>query len=823
MQTPIEFAQNFLVQVYTKQDAAAALACLSPDMIWVTPEKSVHLKEQKEVYDFLKEQIKAAGEKYYVDVSNMMSDPSAENIRTVTFDVNFVPVDPTKTIICRTSFVIRSANDGWEILFFHMSRKFSLSNPEPFHEFIEYLPEPFLIVRGHGTGDLRLAYQNSWFLSHLGYTKKEFDKLSKKNQFFMFLPADRDQLVKLFAEPVRNTLRLRVTAKRKNGSDFHFEVAGRYAFTEEDAKISYLEFHAIDDMLKKQRADLDAAAESHLKEIEKIQDERDSLQSKLDSYDSDKEAEIKAVKEDATKRIDEVRNESADRVELERKKTAKILEASKQEQERVRKEIEQEKETALSEQKEEAEKKLAEQKAESDKAYEEARTAAAELLSKTKEEDQAKIDSLSENVKDLSSQLEEANAQTEELRNKLEESEAAAKKAEEGRKEFLARCQDELRKPSEATLALLSSIEAGGLGEKQKDSVEKIREASSSMLDMVDSLLSASSIDNHRRTLKNEEFVFPDMLREIRLSVSRRCRKKNISLRFEVQEGIPEVCIGDREALKRVLLNILDNSIRYTGEGGQISFEAAMQRMEGNECPMSFSIIDTGVGIEDSLLPVLFEPFTRGTVPTEDPDDYPGFGLGLATANSFVKMMGGSIGVTSTPGVGSYFTVQVRLTAAMDQHGRLKEARDIGRDAQGETPQTQIPKGEFSGVRVLLVEDDPLSIEQIRELLARKGIAAVRSSSGSEAVRLFRANPAGTYGAVLVDYHMPVMDGLETARRIRGIEKERKEKPTPIIALTQSAFEEDMAASLGGTIDAGLGKPVDPAKLYSLLNQVLKK
>ena len=228
-----------------------------------------------------------------------------------------------------------------------------------------------------------------------------------------------------------------------------------------------------------------------------------------------------------------------------------------------------------------------------------------------------------------------------------------------------------------------------------------------------------------------------------------------------------------------------------------------MQRMEGNECPMSFSIIDTGVGIEDSLLPVLFEPFTRGTVPTEDPDDYPGFGLGLATA--------------------SYFTVQVRLTAAMDQHGRLKEARDIGRDAQGETPQTQIPKGEFSGVRVLLVEDDPLSIEQIRELLARKGIAAVRSSSGSEAVRLFRANPAGTYGAVLVDYHMPVMDGLETARRIRGIEKERKEKPTPIIALTQSAFEEDMAASLGGTLDAGLGKPVDPAKLYSLLNQVLKK
>ena len=744
MQTPIEFAQNFLVQVYTKQDAAAALACLSPDMIWVTPEKSVHLKEQKEVYDFLKEQIKAAGEKYYVDVSNMMSDPSAENIRTVTFDVNFVPVDPTKTIICRTSFVIRSANDGWEILFFHMSRKFSLSNPEPFHEFIEYLPEPFLIVRGHGTGDLRLAYQNSWFLSHLGYTKKEFDKLSKKNQFFMFLPADRDQLVKLFAEPVRNTLRLRVTAKRKNGSDFHFEVAGRYAFTEEDAKISYLEFHAIDDMLKKQRADLDAAAESHLKEIEKIQDERDSLQSKLDSYDSDKEAEIKAVKEDAAKRIDEVRNESADRVELERKKTEKILEASKQEQERVRKEIEQEKETALSEQKEEAEKKLAEQKAESDKAYEEARTAAAELLSKTKEEDQAKIDSLSENVKDLSSQLEEANAQTEELRNKLEESEAEAKKAEEGRKEFLARCQDELRKPSEATLALLSSIEAGGLGEKQKDSVEKIREASSSMLDMVDSLLSASSIDNHRRTLKNEEFVFPDMLREIRLSVSRRCRKKNISLRFEVQEGIPEVCIGDREALN--------------------------------------------VGIEDSLLPVLFEPFTRGTVPTEDPDDYPGFGLGLATANSFVKMMGGSIGVTSTPGVGSYFTVQVRLTAAMDQHGRLKEARDIGRDAQGETPQTQIPKGEFSGVRVLLVEDDPLSIEQIRELLARKGIAAVRSSSGSEAVRLFRANPAGTYGAVLVDYHMPVMDGLETARRIRGIEKERKEKPTPIIALTQSAF-----------------------------------
>lgn len=828
MQTPIEFAKNFLIQLYTKQDVTAAMACLSQEMIWVAPAKSYHLKDQKEIYDFLKEEIRRSGQKYYVDVSDMMSDPCADTIRIVSFDVSLVPVDPKMTQYVRTSFVIRTAKDGFEIPFFHMSHRFSLSDPVPFRTFIEFLPGPIMVVRGLGSLDLRLAFQNGWFRGRLGYTEKEFDNLSKKDSFFMFLPADRDALKKAFSEPSPGAVTLRVTAKQKNGKNLNFEVTGQYAFEEEGAKVSYLEFHFLNDLLEEEK-------EARKREAEPLQKEI---------------AALTAKREQAEKKLSEFRRESAARIAMERTKADKISAAASKEQAR----------------------KLAQQAAD----FETERKESEERLKRERDDT---VNRLNAEKSTLEQRLGDDDARIASLEDQLEASQKAAKEAELGRKEFLVRMQSDLRKPSEAALALLPRIEAGGLDDMQQDAVEKIREAAGIMLNMVDSLLNAAKLDNHERTYHESQFILHDLLREIRRDVSGWCREAELELAFDIGEKLPEVVIGDRDALKRVLLNILDNAVRYTNRGGKVSFSVTCGRLDGDVFPLHFSIIDTGIGIEESLMPVLFEPFSRGHENAVDPRMHPGFGLGLATANSLVRLMGGRIGVTSTPGVGSYFTVDVGVKAAIDRNGRLVEAREVtgpaasgdmdsgenssmGESGSMDLGQMEMPmagtvcmtdsvggrengsesgavrekeksaqKGVFHGRRILLAEDDPLNIEIVSGLLTRKGMVVVKSSSGAETVHAFRNHRAGYYSAILVDYHMPGMDGLETARQIRAVEAERSKaaaergheacRPVPIVALTQNSFEEDMSSSFGNTIDAGISKPIDPKRLYSLLGRIL--
>ena len=839
MQTPIEFAKNFLVQVYTKQDVTAAMACLAPDMIWVTPEKSVHLKDQKEIYEFLKDEIQSAGQKYYVDVSNMMSDPSADTIRVVSFDVSLVPVDPKWTQYVRTSFVIRTARDGYEIPFFHMSHRFSLSDPVPFRMFIEYIPEPVMVVRGHGAMDLRLAFQNSWFRNHLGYTEKEFDNYAKKDAFFMFRPADRDALRTAFSDPGADAVFLRVSAKQKSGADFAFEVTGQYAFEEDEAKISYLVFHELGALIAAEQAAVEQAVRPLQETIRELTEQADTLKQKAAAAEDEKKAAVEQAKVEAAERLDRVREESASRIAMERSKADKIAAAAKKEQERR---LSEQAASFAAEQEQKAEAAEAALRAAKEKADRE--------YARLKADRDAAVRRLSRERDALAGKQEEAEASIASLQRQVQTSEEEAKKAEEGRREFLVRMQGDLRRPSEAVLSLLPQIEAGGLDDGQQDAVEKIREAAGIMLGMVDSLLHAAQLDNHERKYQEAEFVLPDLCREIRREAADWCRKAELELDFRMSERLPEVVCGDRDALKRVLLNILDNAVRYTNRGGKVSFSAGCGQPDGTVFPLHFEIIDTGIGIEDSLMPVLFEPFTRGHSNAMDPRMRPGFGLGLATANSLVRLMGGRIGVTSTPGVGSYFTVDVSVKAVLNRYGRLVEARDLGADALGEDAAARPggetaagaqdddsaggkkpAGGEFHGLRVLLTEDDPLSCRLIRELLLRRGMVVVTSSSGMETVRAFQNHRAGYYSAILVDYHMPGMDGLETARQIRATEQERaraaKERgheaarPVPIIALTQNAFEEDMASSFGATIDAGISKPVEEKKLVHLLGRVI--
>lgn len=817
MPTPIESAKNFMIDFFTNRDAKACVAYMANAVVFVTARNSYHLQGPAEVQKFLEEQEEALPEPFYVDVAGIQSEAVSETDRIVNYDLALVPVDPVRTVYCRASFVIRTAGETNMILFCHFSRRFQPSDTAAFHEWLQFLPGAFLIVNGLGQQGVRLLYENDYFRKNLGYSEKDFRDFSKKNAFFMFPVTDQGRFIREFMDPATDReVAFDITAETADGGRKRFALTGNYAYDENEGKVSYILLYPIDSFLEAQDRTLrekEQAIDARLHEAE-VRAARAEQTIKLN--DTIARARVDEAKHDAAVKLESVRNDAAKRLANELALAAE-------------------------------EKKRALTSLETDLASERSHRAA------EKKEAEVKISALREQVDALTKQNAALTTQVEEEKGKAEETIAE-------RKAFLADMQESLRKPPEAALSLIRDLEAGGLDDAQKDAAEKIREASTVMLDMVDNLLSAHHAVGHTRNLENKEFVFPALMREIRKTAKNRTKKKGIALKFYWDPQIPDVFTGDREALSRVLGNILDNAVKFTHSGGQVSFSVSAGKPEGVKYPLQFSIVDTGIGIEENALPTIFDPFTRSHEAVAG--EYGGFGLGLATANSLIARMGGSIGVTSKPGVGSYFTVQVSLPAAVDENGRLKEAAadetglsagktaDTGAAlASPATPGTpaspgaacsgqHVRTGGFAGKRILLAEDDPLNIEIIREMLERKGMVVTRAAGGQTAVRLFESHPAGFYDTVLVDYRMPGMDGLAVARTIRASEAAAKEKdkeqaqnkepgqpkfsekgksPVPVIALTASAFEEDMAGSFKDLIDGSLSKPVEARKLYDLL------
>ncbi|WP_130837761.1 ATP-binding protein [Lachnoclostridium sp. Marseille-P6806] len=394
-----------------------------------------------------------------------------------------------------------------------------------------------------------------------------------------------------------------------------------------------------------------------------------------------------------------------------------------------------------------------------------------------------------------------------------------AERALRSRGDFLSRMHRDLRAPA---AAILSLVKTAGEAEDEAAfaaSMGKIREAAGVMQRQVDRLLEMAELEAGERELAEEEFVFRDLMRELEERAAEACGTAGIEFHAEQDEAIPEIMLGDRAAIAEVLTNLLDNAVKFTGRGGQVRLRAEQGQPQSGRIPLRFSVIDTGIGIREDLMPVLFDPFVRGERADGTNE---GFGLGLAAAERLVRMMDGGIGASSTPGVGSYFTVTLSLKPSTAESGRTRTAREL-RLRQAAEGASRRGDG-LAGRRVLLAEDDPLNIEVIRHLLEKKGAIVDKAAGGRAAAAEFCAAEKDYYDAVLVDYSMPGTDGLAAARQIRAAEAERgAEHTVPIVALTANSFEEDMAASFAGLIDAGLAKPVEPKKLFELLRALLRR
>ncbi len=293
--------------------------------------------------------------------------------------------------------------------------------------------------------------------------------------------------------------------------------------------------------------------------------------------------------------------------------------------------------------------------------------------------------------------------------------------------------------------------------------------------------------------------------------IKEQCQDKGLKYECRIVEEVGDVYLGDAIKLKQVIINILDNAIKFTHAPGTISFIVEAVAQSEDNAILRFDMKDTGVGMDKELLSEIFNVFAKDS--EQRADEYGSTGLGIAISKMIVEKMNGKLEAESEKGVGSTFSVTVPLKIVKSgMEDTTDEADYMTAGAQ---------RADLAGRLVLLVEDMTVNAEVTRELLRIRDVEVEHAENGQIAVDLFSKSELGTYAAILMDVRMPVMDGIEVTKAIRAMERPDA-KSIPIIAMIAQAFEEDVQRFLEAGMTAHLSKPVEPDKLFEVLESLIE-
>ena len=373
---------------------------------------------------------------------------------------------------------------------------------------------------------------------------------------------------------------------------------------------------------------------------------------------------------------------------------------------------------------------------------------------------------------------------------------------------FLNHMSHDIRTPMNAIVGFTDIAMKRKPDKEVENCLKKIRQSSEYLMTLINDVLDISRIESGKLEYKPIPVDLRDMINTV-LSIARGyIENRDLNLYVSREELKTPYVMADELRIREVLLNIISNAIKFTKDGGTISFVA--ENCPGNDAHhviVRYRISDTGIGMSEEFLDRIFDEFSQENDGTRT--SYKGTGLGMAIAKKYVDLMGGKIEVSSRQGVGSTFTVEIPLLIA--EHVETEEKEKLKKDT------------DLHGLHVLLAEDNDLNAEIAVSLLEEQGMIVTRAADGKSALAQFCNTDPGTFDLILMDIMMPEMNGYETTKAIRNLPDRPDGKKIPIIAMTANAFAEDVQAALNAGMDDHVAKPVDMEILTSVITKYIER
>ena len=379
------------------------------------------------------------------------------------------------------------------------------------------------------------------------------------------------------------------------------------------------------------------------------------------------------------------------------------------------------------------------------------------------------------------------------------------RRANSAKSEFLSHMSHDLRTPINGILGMLDIIDKCPDDlQQQRECLDKIRVSTEHLLSLVNDVLQVSKLESGRPTVVREPFDLRDALENCITILSPQAEKEGIQLVLEEPRLQHNRLIGNPLHLKQILMNIVDNALKYNRPHGSVFIRVKETACQGGTADYQFVIEDTGIGIGEDFQNHIFEPFTQEHQDART--HYSGVGLGMSIVKKLVDQMKGTIEIDSQVGRGSVFQVTLPI-----QINGAQSTRPVDEE--------QNTQSNIAGMRILLVEDNEINCEIMEFMLKEADAKVVTANDGKAAVDAFTAADPGTFDCVLMDLMMPVMSGYEAARVIRGLNR-TDAKSVPIIALSANAFEEDVAMAKAAGMNEHLAKPVDIKKMFQVMSRL---